>query len=72
MHNYLSIFHNDIYYRIPSDKDIVIRSITFVNNDFLNKMIGNEIDCPEIMREKYNEVIAKPTKELQDLNNLFS
>ena len=71
-HYYLSIFHNDIYYRIPSDKDIVIRSITFVNKFFLYKMRGEDDDYPEIIREKFDEVIAKPKKELQDLNNLFS
>ena len=72
MHYYLNIFHNDAYYRIPSEKDIVIKSITFINKYFLGKMLGEDYDYPEILREKYNEVIAKPRKELLDLNNLFS
>ena len=72
MHYYLQVFHNDVYYRIPFDKNIVIKSITFINKIFLYKMLGEVNDYPKIIRDKFDEVTVKQRKELQELNNLFS
>ena len=71
-HNFLKIIHNDTYYRILLDEDVTIKSITFISMEYLNETMGKESDYPESIREKFNEVIVKPRKELQELNNLFS
>mgnify|MGYP002626971971 CR=1 FL=1 len=72
-HCYLKVFHNDVYYRIPFDKNIVIKSITFIDRIFLYTILGHDADYPENTRDNYNEVTVKPGKELQELlNNLFS
>ena len=68
----MNIFHNDTYYRIPLDKDVTIKSITFISGEYLNKTIGEESDYSKSIREKKYQVIVKPRKELQELNNLFS
>ena len=34
-HDYLSVFHNDIYYRIPSAENVVIKSIVSISRTFL-------------------------------------
>ena len=65
-HNHTSIYHNDTYYRIPSENDIAIKSITFISKSFLNMML-----IPED-KISFDDVILKPKKELEDLNNLFS
>jgi len=65
-HGYATIYHNDTYYRIPSENDIAIKSITFVSRSFLQEMVEPE-------KRKMNEHITiKPNKIMKDLNNLFS
>ena len=65
-HNHISIYHNDIYYRISSENDIAIKSITFISKSFLDMMLIPEDKIP------FDDIILKPKKELEDLNNLFS
>ena len=69
-HGRYEVHHNEIYYRISNDKDVVIISIALISSSFLNEMIGEEYDYKE--GEVWNEVIAKPRKELKKLNNLFT
>ena len=69
-HGRIAVLHNEIYYRISNDKDVVIISIALISSSFLNEMIGEEEDYKE--GEVWNEVIAKPRKELKKLNNLFT
>ena len=49
---------------------MVIISIALISSSFLNEMIGKKYDYKE--GEVWNEVIAKPRKELKKLNNLFT
>ena len=55
---------------IDYDKDVVIISIALISSSFLNEMIGKVEDYEE--SEELGEVIAKPRKELKELNNLFT
>ena len=65
-HDYRSIYHNDTYYRISSENDIAIKSITFISKSFLDMMIKPED------KNSFGDNILKQKKELEDLNNLFS
>ncbi len=67
-HGCLRVYHNEIYYRISSDKNVAIKSITFVGLSFLKEMLGTIEDYPS----QYEETIAQPRRELKELNNLFS
>ena len=69
-HGLYDVLHNEIYYRISNDKDVVIISIALISSSFLNEMIGKVEDYEE--SEELGEVIAKPRKELKELNNLFT
>lgn len=69
-HGKYAVLHNEIYYRISNDKDVVIISIALISSSFLNEMIGKVEDYEE--SEEWGEVIAKPRKELKELNNLFT
>lgn len=69
-HDYLSVFHNEIYYRIPLDKDVVIKSIAFISYNFLDE--SREEVFNELQNLTKNEVTIKQRKELKELNNLFS
>ena len=69
-HGKYAVLHNEIYYRISNDKDVVIISIALISSSFLNEMIGKVEDYEE--SEEVGEVIAKPRKELKELNNLFT
>ena len=69
-HGKYAVLHNEIYYRISNDKDVVIISIALISSSFLNEMIGKVEDYEE--SEELGEVIAKPRKELKELNNLFT
>ena len=69
-HGCIPIFHNEIYYRISNDKDVVISSIALISSNFLNEIIDKEEDYKD--RNEWGEVIAKPRKELKELNNLFT
>ena len=67
-HPYGTVYHDNIIYRIENEKNIEIKSIAFINNDFVRDM-----------REPYNDyegksgkILEKPDKLLEDLNNLFS
>ena len=65
-HGYVTIYHNDTYYRIASENDIAIKSITFVSRTFLQEMVRPK---------KYNigdHITIKPNIIMKDLNNLFS
>ena len=65
-HDYRSIYHNDIYYRISSENDIAIKSITFISKSFLDMMIKPED------KNSFGDIILNTKKELENLNNLFS
>ena len=64
-HGTTSIYHNDTYYRIPSEKNLFIKSIIFVKPMFLG------VDFK--MQETYGkgEVVENP-RIIQELNNLFT
>ena len=68
-HGYFEVYHNEIYYRISSDKNVAIKSITFIGVSFLNEILGT---IEDYSNQYEREAIAKPRKELQELNNLFS
>ncbi len=55
-HNHRSIYHNDTYYRISSENNVAIKSITFVSKSFLDKMI-----IPED-KISFGDIILKPKK----------
>ena len=65
-HDYRSIYHNDTYYRISSENDIAIKSITFISKSFLNMMIFTED------KKSFGDITLQPKKELEHLNNFFS
>ena len=65
-HNHSSIYHNDTYYRISSENDVAIKSITFISKSFLVEMIIPEDEI------SFGDIILKPKKEVEYLNNLFS
>ena len=65
-HYYRSIYHNEPYYRISSENDIAIKSIIFISKSLLDIMISPEDKIPN------GDIILKPKKEFEYLNNLFS
>ena len=65
-HGSVAVYHDDIIYRISSEKNIFIKSITFITKKFLNEMI------PKIDNFSNKEIVVKPKKILNDLNNLFT
>ena len=62
----LSIYHNDAYYRISSEYDVAIKSITLISKSFLAEMIIPEDEI------SFEDIILKPKKKVEYLNNLFS
>ncbi len=65
-HGRLAVYHNDPIYRISSEKNIFIKSITLITSHFLYEMIDPKID------DYPGEIVVKPKKILNDLNNLFT
>ena len=39
-HGYFEVYHNEIYYRILFNKNVAIKSITFIGVSFLNGILG--------------------------------
>ena len=66
-HAQISVYHDDPIYRISSEKNIFIKSITFVTKKFLNEM--NETNIKDY---SVKEIIVKPKNILNYLNNLFT
>ena len=60
-HGSSELYHDETYYRIPSEKNVFIKSITFINLSFLSEMMmePGTYYCPK-------ENIVKPNKILKD------